>query len=74
MPSLDRSFNSFHAAGTNGRLDFSLFLGTLVTQLVDHVKYGLSPGCHAWPRRVWFPCGEAQLAGCLKEFTGGPLA
>ena len=28
MPSLGRSFNSFHEAGTNGRLDFNLSLGT----------------------------------------------
>ena len=28
MPSLGRSFSSFHEAGTNGRLDFNLSLGT----------------------------------------------
>ena len=28
MPSFDRSFNSFRASGTNGRLDFSLSGGT----------------------------------------------
>ena len=40
----------------------------------DHVKYGLGPGYHAWPRRVLFQSGEAQLAGCLKGLAGGPLA
>ena len=28
MPSLDRSFNCFRVAGTSGRLEFSLSLGT----------------------------------------------
>ena len=74
MPSLDRSFNSFFAALTNGRLDFSLSLVNPVTQLVDYVKYDLGPGCHAWPRRVSLPSGEAPLAGCLKGMAGGPLA
>ena len=60
MPSLDKSFNSFHAAGINGRLDFSLSRGTPVTQLVvRRVKYGPGPGCQAWPRRVSLPCDEA---------------
>ena len=45
----------------------------LVTQLVDHVKYGLGPWCHAWPKRMSLPSDEAQLAGCLKELAGGPL-
>ena len=34
----------------------------LVTQIADRVKYGLGPGCHAWPSRVSSPSGEAQLA------------
>ena len=74
MPNLDKSFNSFRAAGTNGRLDFTLSLGHPVTQLVDRVKYGLDPGRHAWPRRVSLPNGEVQLPGCLKELAGGALA
>ena len=45
-----------------------------VTQQVDRVKYGLGPACHAWPRRVSLPSGEAQLAGCVKGFAGSPLA
>ena len=45
----------------------------LVTQLVDFVKYGLGPGCHAWPRRVSLLRGEAQLAGCLKGLARGSL-
>ena len=44
-----------------------------VTQLVDHVNYGLVPGCHAWPRRVSLPSGEVQLAGCLKGLADGLL-
>ena len=74
MPSLDRSFHSFRAAGTNGRLDFNLSLGTSVTQVVDRVKYGLGPGCHAWPREVSLPSGKAQLAGYLKGLAGSALA
>ena len=73
MPSLDRSFNSFCAAGTNGHLDFSLSLGKSRTQLVDFVKYGMGPGCHTWPRRVSLPSKEAQLAGYLKRLAGGSL-
>ena len=34
-----------------------------VTQLVGRVKDGVGPKCHAWPRRVSPPRGEAQLAG-----------
>ena len=45
-----------------------------MTQLVDRVKYGLGPGCHAWPRRVSLPSSEAQLVGCLKGLADGPLA
>ena len=45
-----------------------------VTQLVDRVKYGLGPGCHAWPRRVSLPNGEAQLAGRLKGLAGNVLS
>ena len=45
----------------------------LMTQLVDRVKCNLSPECHAWPRRVSPPIGEAQLAGCLEGLTSGPL-
>ena len=43
----------------------------LVIQLVDHVKYGLDPGCHTWPRRVSLPRGKAQLAECLKRLVDG---
>ena len=71
-PSLDRSFNSFGAAGTNGCLDFSPGAHP-VTQLVDRVKYGLGTECHAWPRKVSLSSGEAQLAGCLKKLAGSPL-
>ena len=67
MSSVDRSFSSFRAAGTNGRLDFNLSWAHLVIQLVDREKFGSRV-----PRlaRVSHPGGETQLAG----FTGGPLA
>ena len=45
-----------------------------VTQLVNHVNYGLSSECHAWPRKVSLPSEEFQLAGCLKGLPGDPLA
>ena len=28
----------------------------------------MDPGCHAWPRRMSLPSGEAQLAGCQKDW------
>ena len=37
----------------------------MVTQLVEYVKYGLGPECHAWPKRVLLPSSKAQLAGGL---------
>ena len=70
----DWSFNSFRAAGTNGRLDFSL-------------SWGTSRDPASWPCKIWSgfrvprlakesdaPSCEAQLAGCLKGLAGGPLA
>ena len=49
MPSLDRSFNSIHAAGTNGRLDFSLFLGS-------------SDNPASWPCKIWSGSRMPRLA------------
>ena len=74
MPSLDRPFDSFRAAGTNGRLDFSLSWDKSCNPASYREKYGLGPGCHAWPRRVLLLSGEAQLTGYLKRLTGGLLA
>ena len=46
----------------------------IMTQLVHRVKYGLSPGFHALPKKVSLLSGEAQLDGCLKGLAGDPLA
>ena len=74
MISLDWLFNSFCAARTNERQTSVSPWAQAVTQLVDNLKYDLGPGCHAWPKKVLLPSGEAQLAGCLKRLAGGPLA
>ena len=43
-------------------------------QLVDRVKDDVGPGCHAWPRKVSPPSGQAQLAGLLKGLACGTQA
>ena len=47
----------------------------LRTHLKDHtgIRYDQGPEIHGGPRRVSFPFGEAQLAGCLNVCVGGPL-
>ena len=41
------------------RIDLVFLKAHLVTQLVDSVKF-IGPVCHAWPKRVEPPSGEAQ--------------
>ena len=45
----------------------------LRTHLKDHTRYDWCPEIHGKPRRVSFPVGKAQLAGCLRVQVGGLL-
>ena len=73
MPNSDKLCNSFRAAGTKGRLDFSLSLLA--------ARSSVSWQCRMWPgskelqlaKESVAPCGEAQLAECLRELEGCPL-
>ena len=45
----------------------------LRTHLKYHTRYDRGPEIHDEPRRVSLPFGQAQLAGCLRVWVGGPL-
>ena len=45
----------------------------LRTHLRDHTRYDRGPEIHGEPRRVSFPVGEAQLAGCPRVQVVSPL-
>ena len=70
MPSSARLFNRFRAAGTNGRLDLSLFWRASEDPLAT---YAQSSGIHGKSRRASLLVGKAQLARCLKVWVSGPL-
>ena len=73
MPSHAKLFKRFRAAGKNKRLDLILFDEHQRTHLKDHTRYDQGPEIYGKPRKVSLPVGEAQLAGCLRLWVGGPL-
>ena len=74
MPSLDRLFNGFRAAGTNGRLNFSLFWGNSGNPASLPCIIWLGSRVPRLINEVSLPNGEAQLARYLIGLAGGPLA
>ena len=74
MPSLDRSFTSFLATDTNGRLDFSLSWGRSGNPARRLRKIWSGSWAPRLAKGTSLPSAEAQLAGCMKGLAGGPLA
>ena len=68
-----RLFKRFRAAGTNGRLDLSLFWRASEDPLIDYTRYDQGPEIHGMPKRVSLLVGKAQLDGCLRVWVNGPL-
>ena len=51
-----------------------VLLGKYVrAHLKDHRRYDQGPEIHDEPKKVSFPVGKSQLAGCLRVQVGGPL-
>ena len=73
MLGLDWSFNSFRAAGTNGRLDCSLSWGLSSDPASQQSKIWSGTTFSPLTRRVSPPSGKAQLARCLKELADSLL-
>ena len=73
MPSSDRPFNSFRAAGTNGLLDFSLSRNTSGDPARRPSQIWSGSRLPRLVKESVSPSGEAQLAQYLKESVGGPL-
>ena len=73
MPNLVRLFKRFRAAGTNERLDLSLSCQASEDPHKDHTGYDQGLEIHSKPRIMSLLVGEAQLAGWLNAWVGGPL-
>ena len=69
----NRSLNNFHAAGTNGCLDFSLFRCTSGDTASWPCKIRSVSREPRLANRESLPSGKAQQAACLKGLASGPL-
>ena len=73
MLSPAKLFKRFFAVRTIWRLDISLYWQASEDPLKERTEYDQGLEIHSKPSRISLLVAEANMAGCLKVWVGGPL-